>query len=73
MSAARKEYYTKELNSSKGNTAAVWRLIRDIVSGAKQTTNCKNIENNKIEEFNHLFAKVRRKSYITPEIEENPS
>ncbi len=36
MSAARKEYYNKEIHSSKGNTAAVWRLIREIVPSTKR-------------------------------------
>ncbi len=79
MSAARKEYYNRELNSTKGNTAAVWRLIREIVPSINKTSNGCNTENNKIEEFNHFFANVGREAFedspqnITPEIEENLS
>ncbi len=62
MSTAREEYYNKELNSSKGNTAAVWRLIRYIVPITKKTSNDNNIERNKIEEFNRFFANVGRKA-----------
>ncbi len=78
MNAARKEYYDRDLNSSKGNTAAVWRLIREIVPSTKKTSSGSNIDNNKIEEFNHFFANVGREAFedsqknITPEIEENP-
>ncbi len=79
MSAAKKEYYNRELNSSKGNTAAVWRLIREIVPSTKKTSSGSNIDKNKIEEFNHFFASVGREAFedspknITPETEENPS
>ncbi len=77
MSAARKEYYNKELHSSKGNTAAVWRLIREVVPNTKKTCNGNNTDSNKIEEFNHFFANVGRKAFedspksITPESAEN--
>ncbi len=79
MSAAKKEYYNKEFHSSKGNTAAVWRLIREVVPSTKKTTNGNNIESSKIEEFNHFFANVGREAFensqksITPESEENPT
>ncbi len=36
MRAARKEYYNKEFHSPKGNTAAVWRLIREVVPCTKK-------------------------------------
>ncbi len=76
MSAARKEFYNRELNSSKDNTAAVWRLIREIVPSTKMTSNGSNIENKKIGEFNHFFANAGREAFedspenITSEIEE---
>ncbi len=63
MSAARKEYYNKEFHSPKGNTAAVWRLIREVVPNTKKISNGNNIDSNKMEEFNHFFAKVGRKAF----------
>ncbi len=77
MSAASKEYYNKELNSSNCNTAVVWRLIREVVSSTKNTNNGNNIKSSIIEEFNHFLANDGRKAVeafkksITPESEEN--
>ncbi len=79
MSAARKEYYNKDFNSSQGNTAAVWRFIREIVPSTKKTSNGINTESNKIEEFNHFFGNVGREDFedsqksTTPENEESPT
>ncbi len=77
MSAGRKEYYNKESHSSKGNTAVVWRLIREVVPNTKKACNGNNIDSDKIEEFNHFFANVGRETFkdsqkgLTPESAEN--
>ncbi len=69
MSTDRKEYYNKEFNLSKGNTGAVWRLIRDTVPSIKRLAMVTILKATKSKSSTiSLLMKVRKLSKIPPKL-----
>ena len=62
---AKKTYYHNKFHQSKGNLAQMWSNIRGIVPNNKSHNVITNEDvNDKMEEFNKLFANVGRKTFV---------
>ena len=67
----RKQHYLNRLKESKGNIAATWRIVGDIVPSKKNVSEinfCDNAEQ-KAEEFNCFFANVGKSAYEETQVE----
>ncbi len=62
---AQSTHFNEQLNSNKGNTAEIWKLLRDIVPNNKCKINQHSFDkvNDKVKEFNIHFANVRKTTY----------
>ncbi len=59
------EHYHNQFNACKGNTAATWKGIRDIVPGKNEKSINHNFENKeeKAEKLNNFFANVGKNTF----------
>ncbi len=59
------EHYHNQFYACKGNTAATWRVIKNIVPGKNEKSINHNFENKeeKAEEFNNFFANIGKKTF----------
>ena len=63
---AEQEYYRDQLHNNKGNTAATWKIIKNIVPNKKSTANINLESENELEraeEFNELFIDVGKRTF----------
>ncbi len=62
---AQSTFYNEKFNSNRGNTAEIWKLLRDIVPNNKAKANQHSFDNinAKVEEFNFHFANVGKTTY----------
>ena len=63
---SKSEYHNKKLDENKGNTAATWNILRQLIP---KTKNCSLVEANKVEaktmadNFNNFFTNVGKVTY----------
>lgn len=64
IAASIKDYYVNKFNYSKGNSSAIWNLIKELVPNKNYESHVHKFENviNKADEFN-TFANVGKKTY----------
>ncbi len=65
ISSRKRHYYLDKLNNCKGNTAATWKVIRNIVPNNKNhsISHTPGDALRKAEEFNNFFANVCKTTY----------
>ena len=63
---AEQEYYREQFHSNRGNSAATWKIIKNIVPNKKSTNNNNFESENELEraeEFNELFVNVGKRTF----------
>ena len=65
LKTAKRQYYQGKFQDSRGDTAATWKLIKDIIPNNNNKSNSLDSINlkEKAEEFNEYFANVGKKTY----------
>ncbi len=63
---AEQQYYREQLDNCRGNTAATWKVIREIMSKQRISTNNNSDDETDYEKanvYNEIFANVGRRTF----------
>ena len=65
IAVSKKEYYASKFNDSRGNSSAIWNLIKELVPNKKKDSDAQKFDDVlvKAEEFNNFFANVGKTTY----------